>query len=127
MQGVPEGVRKDLALQFGGGAKKLKSQKKPESRDLFEAIQDQEPGYYLLHPLEILAVWKGGMSFHGGFLGVLVAMALWAARREFYRQGALLDEAWSWPWLRNLPEVGRMVPAETEVVRNEGVSCVQLY
>lgn len=33
-----------------------------------------EPGYYLAHPLEILAVWKGGMSFHGGFLGVLVAM-----------------------------------------------------
>jgi phosphatidylglycerol:prolipoprotein diacylglycerol transferase len=36
-----------------------------------------EPGYYFSHPLEILAVWKGGMSFHGGFLGVLVAMALW--------------------------------------------------
>jgi phosphatidylglycerol:prolipoprotein diacylglycerol transferase len=39
-----------------------------------------EPGYYLSHPLEILAVWKGGMSFHGGFLGVLVAMALWACK-----------------------------------------------
>ena len=35
-----------------------------------------EPGHYLAHPLEILAVWKGGMSFHGGFLGVLIAMAL---------------------------------------------------
>ena len=40
-----------------------------------------EPGYYLAHPLEILAVWKGGMSFHGGFLGVLTAMALWGRRR----------------------------------------------
>ncbi len=39
-----------------------------------------EPGYYLVHPVEILAVWKGGMAFHGGFLGVLVAMALWARR-----------------------------------------------
>lgn len=39
-----------------------------------------EPGYYLAHPLEILAVWKGGMSFHGGFLGVLVAMALFARK-----------------------------------------------
>jgi phosphatidylglycerol:prolipoprotein diacylglycerol transferase len=39
-----------------------------------------EPGYYLQHPLEILAVWKGGMSFHGGFLGVLVAMALWGRK-----------------------------------------------
>ena len=39
-----------------------------------------EPGYYLAHPFEILAVWQGGMSFHGGFLGVLVAMALYARR-----------------------------------------------
>jgi phosphatidylglycerol:prolipoprotein diacylglycerol transferase len=40
-----------------------------------------EPGYYLAHPLEIPAVWKGGMSFHGGFLGVLAAMALWGRKR----------------------------------------------
>ena len=39
-----------------------------------------EPGYYLAHPLEILAVWKGGMAFHGGMLGVFVAMALWGRR-----------------------------------------------
>jgi phosphatidylglycerol:prolipoprotein diacylglycerol transferase len=39
-----------------------------------------EPGYYAAHPLEIVAVWKGGMSFHGGFLGVLVAMGLWGRR-----------------------------------------------
>jgi len=39
-----------------------------------------EPGYYLAHPLEVLAVWKGGMSFHGGFLGVLVAMGLFAKK-----------------------------------------------
>jgi phosphatidylglycerol---prolipoprotein diacylglyceryl transferase len=39
------------------------------------------PGYYLANPLEIFAIWKGGMSFHGGFLGVLIAMALWARRR----------------------------------------------
>jgi phosphatidylglycerol:prolipoprotein diacylglycerol transferase len=40
-----------------------------------------EPAYYLAHPLEIFAVWKGGMSFHGGFLGVLAAMALFARKR----------------------------------------------
>jgi phosphatidylglycerol:prolipoprotein diacylglycerol transferase len=39
-----------------------------------------EPGYYFGHPLEIFAVWKGGMSFHGGFLGVWVAMALYARK-----------------------------------------------
>ena len=41
-----------------------------------------EPGYYFAHPLEILAVWKGGMSFHGGFLGVLVAMVMWSRKNK---------------------------------------------
>lgn len=40
-----------------------------------------KPGHYLGHPLEILAVWKGGMSFHGGLLGVLGAMLLYARMR----------------------------------------------
>jgi phosphatidylglycerol:prolipoprotein diacylglycerol transferase len=40
-----------------------------------------KPGYYLSHPLEIFALWQGGMSFHGGFLGVLAAM-LFVARRH---------------------------------------------
>ncbi|MBL8527477.1 MAG: prolipoprotein diacylglyceryl transferase [Burkholderiales bacterium] len=35
---------------------------------------------YLAHPLSIFAIWEGGMSFHGGFLGVLVAMALFCRR-----------------------------------------------
>lgn len=39
-----------------------------------------EPGYYLAHPAEILAIWHGGMSFHGGLLGVLLVM-YWHARR----------------------------------------------
>ncbi|MBS4096440.1 MAG: prolipoprotein diacylglyceryl transferase [Sulfuricella sp.] len=56
-----------------------------------------EPGYYFSHPLEILAVWKGGMSFHGGFLGVLVAMALFA--RKAGR-----------PWLALMDFVAPLVP-----------------
>ena len=36
--------------------------------------------YYLAHPLEIFYVWQGGMAFHGGFLGVIIAMALFARR-----------------------------------------------
>ena len=40
-----------------------------------------KPGYYAGNPLEIFAVWKGGMSFHGGMLGVLAAMALFARTR----------------------------------------------
>ena len=42
-----------------------------------------EPDYYLAHPADILAIWKGGMSFHGGFLGVLLATALWAKKHAF--------------------------------------------
>ncbi|MGE0499252.1 MAG: prolipoprotein diacylglyceryl transferase [Ramlibacter sp.] len=38
-----------------------------------------KPGYYLLHPLDILAVWQGGMSFHGGLLGVILSQ-WWFAR-----------------------------------------------
>ncbi len=39
-----------------------------------------QPAHFLAHPLEILSVWQGGMAFHGGFLGVLVAMVLFARR-----------------------------------------------
>ena len=41
-----------------------------------------KPDHYLAHPLEILMVWKGGMAFHGGLLGVIAAMALFAATRK---------------------------------------------
>jgi phosphatidylglycerol:prolipoprotein diacylglycerol transferase len=41
-----------------------------------------KPAYYLAHPAEILAVWQGGMAFHGGFLGVLVAMWLFGRRTQ---------------------------------------------
>jgi len=39
-----------------------------------------QPGYFAEHPLEIFAIWQGGMSFHGGFIGVLIALA-WFARK----------------------------------------------
>ncbi len=35
-----------------------------------------QPGFFLSHPLRIVAVWGGGMSFHGGMLGVAVAILL---------------------------------------------------
>lgn len=45
-----------------------------------------QPAYYFSNPLEIFMVWKGGMSFHGGFIGVMIAMAVWAykAKRNFW-------------------------------------------
>jgi phosphatidylglycerol:prolipoprotein diacylglycerol transferase len=41
-----------------------------------------KPLSYLAHPLEIVAVWPGGMSFHGGMLGVLLALWLYARKRN---------------------------------------------
>jgi phosphatidylglycerol:prolipoprotein diacylglycerol transferase len=40
-----------------------------------------KPLYYAQHPLEIFQVWAGGMSFHGGFLGVLIALWFFARAR----------------------------------------------
>jgi phosphatidylglycerol---prolipoprotein diacylglyceryl transferase len=42
-----------------------------------------QPGYYLAHPGEILAVWHGGMSFHGGLLGVVIAILGFSLRNGF--------------------------------------------
>ncbi|MGC8203776.1 prolipoprotein diacylglyceryl transferase [Aliiroseovarius sp. PTFE2010] len=39
-----------------------------------------QPAYYLSNPGEIIAIWRGGMSFHGGFLGVGVAGLVFAWR-----------------------------------------------
>ncbi len=41
-----------------------------------------EPGYYLSNPLQILYVWQGGMAFHGGMLGTILAMWLFARRHR---------------------------------------------
>jgi len=93
-------------------------------------------GEYLQHPLDIFMVWKGGMSFHGGLLGVLVAMALFARKRglSFWQVTDLIapcvptglasgrignfinGELWgraadpSLPWAMIFPQSGSLVP-----------------
>ncbi|MEK6664700.1 MAG: prolipoprotein diacylglyceryl transferase [Pseudomonadota bacterium] len=49
-----------------------------------------KPDYYLLHPLEILYVWEGGMAFHGGFVGVMAAMWLYV-KKHGIRWLAVMD------------------------------------
>lgn len=39
------------------------------------------PAHFLQHPLEAIQLWKGGMSFHGGFAGCVLAVVLFARRR----------------------------------------------
>jgi phosphatidylglycerol---prolipoprotein diacylglyceryl transferase len=41
-----------------------------------------KPGYYLQHPLEAFYIWQGGMSFHGGMLGVIFALWLFGRSRK---------------------------------------------
>ena len=41
-----------------------------------------KPEHYLDHPVEILQIWAGGMSFHGGFIGVLLGVALFCWLRK---------------------------------------------
>jgi len=41
-----------------------------------------QPGQYLASPTAILAIWKGGMSFHGGLIGVAVALWLYARKTK---------------------------------------------
>jgi phosphatidylglycerol:prolipoprotein diacylglycerol transferase len=53
--------------------------------------------YFIEHPKDILAVWQGGMSFHGGFLGVLAAMWLFSRK---YRLS----------WLKIMDFVAPLVP-----------------
>ena len=95
-----------------------------------------KPGYYASHPLEIFFIWQGGMSFHGGMLGVIVSQ-WWFARsrgKPFWqvmdfvapcvplglaagRIGNFINgELWgraadpSLPWAMVFPHSGSMVP-----------------
>lgn len=112
-----------------------------------------EPGYYFSHPLEILAVWKGGMSFHGGFLGVLFAMTLWARKeqRAWFeitdfiaplvplglaagRIGNFINgELWgrvadpSLPWAMIFPQAGDMQPRHPSQLYHVGLEGLALF
>ena len=41
-----------------------------------------QPGYYFSHPIEIPVIWRGGMSFHGGMLGMIAALVLFSRRSQ---------------------------------------------
>jgi phosphatidylglycerol---prolipoprotein diacylglyceryl transferase len=56
-----------------------------------------KPAYYASHPLEIFYVWQGGMSFHGGLLGVLVSQWWFARTRQR-------------PWLQVMDFIAPCVP-----------------
>ena len=41
-----------------------------------------KPAWYFSHPLEIFMIWQGGMSFHGGLAGVIIATVLFCRRKK---------------------------------------------
>lgn len=112
-----------------------------------------EPAYFLAHPLEIFAVWKGGMSFHGGFLGVLVAMGLWSHKHRLNwwdvtdfiaplvplglaagRIGNFINgELWgrvsdaSLPWAMVFPQSGDMQPRHPSQLYHVGLEGLLLF
>jgi phosphatidylglycerol---prolipoprotein diacylglyceryl transferase len=55
------------------------------------------PLFYFSHPLDIIKIWDGGMSFHGGFLGVLIAMYFFNKKHNQ-------------PWLKIMDFVAPLVP-----------------
>jgi phosphatidylglycerol:prolipoprotein diacylglycerol transferase len=112
-----------------------------------------EPAYYFSQPLEILAVWKGGMSFHGGFLGVLIALGLWARKQHLNwfditdfiaplvplglaagRIGNFINgELWgrvadpSLPWAMIFPQAGDMQPRHPSQLYHVGLEGLSLF
>jgi len=110
-----------------------------------------KPGYYLEHLAEIPAVWQGGMSFHGGFLGVLAAMWLYARSRrlEFWGvmdfiapsvpiglafgrlgnfiNGELWGRASDVPWAMVFPQAGDGVPRHPSQLYQFGLEGVALF
>ncbi|MCL2345621.1 MAG: prolipoprotein diacylglyceryl transferase [Desulfobulbus sp.] len=112
-----------------------------------------EPAHFLAHPLEIVAVWKGGMSFHGGFLGVLAAMALWAKKHRMVwldvtdfiaplvplglaagRLGNFINgELWgrlaspSLPWAMVFPQAGDLQPRHPSQLYHIGLEGIALF
>jgi len=41
-----------------------------------------QPGFFFEHPMKIFAVWQGGMSFHGGMLGVIIALFVFCHQQK---------------------------------------------
>jgi phosphatidylglycerol:prolipoprotein diacylglycerol transferase len=113
-----------------------------------------KPGYYLDNPLEALMLWKGGMASHGGILGVIAAMWLFARTRgkpflqvaDFVvplvplglaagRLGNFINgELWGrpadpglWPWAMVFPQAGDNVPRHPSQLYQAGLEGVLLF
>jgi phosphatidylglycerol:prolipoprotein diacylglycerol transferase len=65
-----------------------------------------QPAYYVAHPLEIFAVWNGGMASHGGFIGVTIAL-LYVLRKYSWEEIARIADVIAVPIILGLG-IGRI-------------------
>ena len=89
-----------------------------------------EPDYFLYHPLNLLKIWEGGMSFHGGLVGVMAAAGLYCRKKKWnfgemadlmavpaifalalgrianFINGELVGRVWNGPWCVVFPAYG---------------------
>ena len=70
------------------------------------------PLYFLENPAEIPMVWQGGMSFHGGFLGVVVATWIYTLRHDIPKLKATDAIAIGVPWGLMLGRIANFINAE---------------
>lgn len=70
------------------------------------------PLYFLENPVEIPMVWQGGMSFHGGFLGVVVAAWIYTLRHDIPKLKATDAIAIGVPWGLMLGRIANFINAE---------------
>ncbi len=107
-----------------------------------------KPDYYFSHPAEIVYIWQGGMSFHGGLIGVALALLLFARRHRIpvlaigdlvacaapvglffgrvanFVNGELFGRVSDWPWAMVFPMGGPAArhPSQLYEAALEGVA-----
>ncbi len=112
-----------------------------------------QPEFYLTHPLNIFYVWEGGMSAHGGFIGVICAILLFSWLKKlspltvgdfvaplvplgffFGRMGNFINgELWgrvadqSLPWAMIFPQAGDEVPRHPSQLYEAGIEGLLLF
>ena len=60
--------------------------------DIADMITKHNAGDYFAHPINFIAVWQGGMAFHGGLIGVIVATLLFIRKHRGLTFNRLIDE-----------------------------------
>lgn len=110
-----------------------------------------QPSQYLAHPIEVFYLWQGGMSFHGGLLGVILVLMLFARKkkRRFLEIGDFISpliplglaagrlgnfingELWgrptTLPWGMVFPQTGDNIPRHPSQLYEMGLEGLALF